>query len=209
METQLPSPKRGTPPIFGRCLLWRKDWLDQDATWHGGRPRPRRHVLDGTHPSKRGTPAPLFGPCIAAKRLDGSRCTWYGGRPRPRLHCVRWGPSSPPLKGAHTQFSADVCCGQTTGWIKMPLGTEVGLGPGHIVLDGDPALLRQKVHIPQIFGPCLLWPNGWIDHDTTWNGSRPWPRPHCVRWGPSSPKKGTQPPIFGPCLCGQTVSHLS
>jgi len=25
------------------------------------------------------------------------------------------------------------------GWIKMPLGIEVGLGPGHIVLDGDPA----------------------------------------------------------------------
>jgi len=22
----------------------------------------------------------------------------------------------------------------------MPLGTEIGLGPGHIVLDGDPAL---------------------------------------------------------------------
>jgi len=26
--------------------------------------------------------------------------------------------------------------GQTAGWIKMPLGTEVGLSPGHIVLDG-------------------------------------------------------------------------
>jgi len=24
------------------------------------------------------------------------------------------------------------------GWIKMPLNKEVGLGPGHIVLDGDP-----------------------------------------------------------------------
>jgi len=28
--------------------------------------------------------------------------------------------------------------GQTAGWIKMPLGTEVDLGPGHILLDGDP-----------------------------------------------------------------------
>jgi len=27
---------------------------------------------------------------------------------------------------------------RTAGWIKMPLGTEVGLGPGDIVLDGDP-----------------------------------------------------------------------
>ena len=24
-------------------------------------------------------------------------------------------------------------CGQTVGWIKMPLDTEIGLGPGHIV----------------------------------------------------------------------------
>jgi len=45
----------------------------------------------------------------------------------------------PPKKGAAPQFLAHVCCGQTAGWIKMPLGREVGLGPGHTVLDGDPA----------------------------------------------------------------------
>ena len=38
-------------------LVWPNGWLDQDATWCGGRPRPRRH-------------------------------------------CVRWGPNSPPRKGA-------------------------------------------------------------------------------------------------------------
>jgi len=27
-------------------------------------------------------------------------------------------------------------CGQTVAWIKMPPSTEVGLGPGDIVLDG-------------------------------------------------------------------------
>jgi len=32
-----------------------------------------------------------------------------------------------------------VYCGQTVGRIKMKLGIRVGLGPGHIVLDGDPA----------------------------------------------------------------------
>ena len=32
-----------------------------------------------------------------------------------------------------------VYCGQTAGWIKMPLGTAVDLGPGHIMLDGDSA----------------------------------------------------------------------
>jgi len=30
-----------------------------------------------------------------------------------------------------------VYCGQTAGWIKLPLGTEIGLGPGNIVVDGN------------------------------------------------------------------------
>ena len=64
--------------------------------------------------------------------------TRHGGRPRPWPHCVRWGPT-PSQKGHGLQFSADVCCGQTAGWLEMPLGREVCLGPGHIVLDGDPA----------------------------------------------------------------------
>ena len=43
-----------------------------------------------------------------------------------------------PKRGS-PQFSAHVYCGQTAGWMTMPLGTEVDLGPGHIVLDGDSA----------------------------------------------------------------------
>jgi len=39
---------------------------------------------------------------------------------------------------------AHVYRGKTAGWIKMALGMEVGLSPGHIVLDGDPALLPEK-----------------------------------------------------------------
>ena len=34
-----------------------------------------------------------------------------------------------------------VYCAQVVGWIKMKLGTQVSLGPGHIVLDWDPAEL--------------------------------------------------------------------
>ena len=37
-----------------------------------------------------------------------------------------------------------VYCGQTVGWIRMPLGIELGLGLGHIVLHGDPATPRPK-----------------------------------------------------------------
>ena len=36
-----------------------------------------------------------------------------------------------------------VYCGQTVEWIKMPIGTEVGLGPGNAVLHGDPAPPRK------------------------------------------------------------------
>jgi len=50
-------------------------------------------------------------------------------------------PAPLPQRGtALPQFLAHVCCGQTAGWIKMPLGREVGLGHGHIVLDG--------IHLP-------------------------------------------------------------
>jgi len=53
------------------------------------------------------------------------------------------GPS-PQSSTAPPQFSAHVCCGQTARWIKMPLSTEVVLGPGDIVLDGDPATLPSE-----------------------------------------------------------------
>jgi len=69
--------------------------------------------------------------------------TWNRGRPRLRPHCVRWGPSSASQKGHSPQFLAHVCCSEMAGWIKMPLGTEVDLGPGDTVLDGDPAQSPQ------------------------------------------------------------------
>jgi len=51
--------------------------------------------------------------------------------------CVRWGPSS-LQKGHRPEFSAHVYCRQTAGWMKVSFGTEVDLGPGHSVLDGNP-----------------------------------------------------------------------
>jgi len=107
--------KKGTPtnhPIFGLCLLWPSGSMDQDATW-------------------------------------------YGGKPRPRRRCVRWGRSS-TLIGA--QPPVYVYCEQTAGWMKTPLGTDVDLSPGHIVLDGNPALPPKGHSSPPLFGPCLLWP---------------------------------------------------
>jgi len=72
------------------------------------------------------------------------------------------------------------------------------LGPGDVVLCGFPALSLKGTQPPPVFGPCFLLPNGWMDEDVTWYGSRPQPRPHCVRRRPSSPsaKGAQQPPLF-------------
>jgi len=56
-----------------------------------------------------------------------------------------------------------VHCGQTVGRIEMKLGTQVGLGPGHIVLDGDPAPTPPKGHSHPIFGHiCCGQMAAWI-----------------------------------------------
>jgi len=57
----------------------------------------------------------------------------------------------------------------TAGLIKMPLGAAVGLGPGDIVLDSDPAPQNGAHTYLPIFGPCLLLPNDWWDQDAKWS----------------------------------------
>jgi len=67
----------------------------------------------------------------------------------------------------------------------MALGMEMGLGPGNIVLDGDPVLLPQKGAEPfpnfrRFFGPFSLRPDGWVHQNATCYGGRPQPRQLCV-----------------------------
>jgi len=51
----------------------------------------------------------------------------------------------------------------------MTLDMEAGLGPGNIVLVGDPAPPPQQgTLLHTIFGPCLSWPNAWMDQEATW-----------------------------------------
>jgi len=102
-------------------------------------------------------------------------------------------PAPLPQRGTAPQFSAHICCSQMAAWIKMSLDMELVLGPGDFVLDGDPAPAPQKGRggAPKIFGPCLLWPNGWMDEAGTWRGGRPQSRRLCVRCGSSPlPQKG-------------------
>jgi len=74
--------------------------------------------------------------------------TWHEGGSLGPYHIVLdWDPA-PPKRGHSPQFSAHVYCGQTSVCIRMPLGTEVGVSLGDIVLDGYPAGPPLKGHTP-------------------------------------------------------------
>ena len=83
----------------------------------------------------------------------------------------------------------------------MTLGMEVGLGPGDFLR--GPRYHQNRGHINHlpVFGLCLLWPNDWMDEDATWYGSRPRPRPHCIKRVQALRERGTAAPhLFGLCL---------
>jgi len=77
-----PLPQTG-PPIFGPYLLQPNGWMDQDATWYGDRPQPRRLCVrwgprstlpkNGAEP-----PSPIFGHFCCGQTtaipLHASRC---------------------------------------------------------------------------------------------------------------------------------------
>jgi len=56
-----------------------------------------------------------------------------------------------PKKGVEPPFSAHTYSGQTAGWIKMPLGMELGVGP-----DGGPAPSPKKGHSLPNFRPMSI-----------------------------------------------------
>ena len=95
--------------------------------------------------------------------------------------------------------------------IKMLLGMEIGIGPCHFVLDGDPAPPPQKgtEHAPN-FRPMFIVANGWMDQHGTWHGGGPWSRLHCARWGRNSlSQKGAEPPQFSAhSYCGHTAGCI-
>jgi len=168
--------------------------MHQDATWHGGRPQPRRLCVrwePSLLPTK-GVEPPNFRPVYCGPTAGWIKMplgTKVGLSPG---DYVLDGDPAPPLPkkeakpGAHPQFSAHVYCGQTAGWIKMSLGMEVGLGPVHIVLDGDTAPLPKRGQSPQFSAHLYCGQTAECIHqDATGYGDRPQPRRLCVRWKPS------------------------
>jgi len=149
-------------------VLWPNGWMDQDETWHAGRPWswPQSVRWEPSSPYPKGDGArPQFRPIsIVAKFLDGSRCNLVGRYSLSPSDIVLNGDPAPfPKRGQSLQFSAHICCGQMAGWIKMPRGKEVGLGPGHIVLDGDPAAPHPnpKGHSPQFLAHICCGQMAW------------------------------------------------
>jgi len=72
-----------------------------------------------------------------------------------------------------------------------------------------PSSLPQKAGTPPIFGPFLLWPNGWMHQDATSYGGSPQPRPYGARWGPRFPsKRGHSPQFSAHVYCGQTAGCI-
>jgi len=166
---------------------------------------PGDFVLDGDPaPTPKGgrTYSTIFGPFLLwPNGWMHQDAIWYGCRPQPRGLCVRWRPSPPPQKwgAAPHKFSAYVYCGQTAEWIKMPLGTMVGLSPGDSVLDEDPAPLPKRRQSPQFSahvycGQTAEWIKMALGMEV---GLGP---VHIVLDGDTAPlpKKGTEPPHFRP-----------
>ena len=99
------------------------------------------------------------------------------------------------------QFLTHVCCGQTAGWIKMPLGRLISLNPGDIVLDGDPTPKRGhtkgessthfSVHV--YCGQTAGWSR--MDQDATWYGMKVGlcPGDIVLDVDPAPPQKGHSP----------------
>jgi len=146
MGTQLPSPKKGAqlpPLIVGPCLLWPNGWMDQDATWYGSRPRPRRHCVrwGPSSPPLKGhrTPSPIFGQCpLWPNGWMDEDATWYGSRPRPRPYCIRRGSSS-PQKGQ----SSPPLFGPCLLWPRSPISATAELM--FVILYNAPILKFPRV----------------------------------------------------------------
>jgi len=49
-----------------------------------------------------------------------------------------------------------VYCDQTVGWIKVPLGMEVGIGTGDVVLPGHPAIPTERGTAAPTFWPMSI-----------------------------------------------------
>jgi len=81
-------------PVCNVCILWPSGWMDQDETWHTGRPQPWQHCVrwGPSSPSPKRGRSPQFSAHVCCGQMAG----WIkmplgreGGRPQSKPHCVR------------------------------------------------------------------------------------------------------------------------
>jgi len=127
-------------------------------------------------------------------------------------------PLSPPQNGGRApKFSSHVYCGQTAGWSKTVLGTQVGLSPGDLaVLDGDsaPSPKRGQSPLPN-FQPIsivakrldaprchLAWSYASCQGTLCYMGTQPFPKKGADWRSAPSPKFSAH------VYCGQTAGWM-
>jgi len=96
-----PPQKGPEPPFFGPYLLRPNGWMNQDATWYGDRPRPRRLCVgwgsSSPSPKRGGERSPQYSAHVRCGQTAGWIKMSVGMQVEQRKrHCVRWGHSSPP-----------------------------------------------------------------------------------------------------------------
>ena len=173
METLLLSPQKGhsRPPFFGWCLLW-KMVIHLDYCW----------VLIS-----------IFGP-LQLKDVSSTYLNYKIINTTKQECTVSKNNISAGIE-LWSSFRATFVKWSAHCYRTVVLSVLCCLSCLSVTLVYCAKRLDQE---PPIFGPCLLWPNGWMDQDATWYGGRPLPKRHCVTWGPSSPPKNGQPRSFRP-----------
>jgi len=158
--------------------------MDQDATWHEGRPQPRRLCVRwGTSPIpvKGVEPSPHFSAHFYCGQTAGCIKMPLGTEVglRPGDFVLDGDPPLFPKRRRAPILSP--CLLWPIGWMDQD-GTRHGGRPW-----SSPYCARwgrssppTKGAEPRIFGPSLLWPNGRMHQDATCQSIR-----FCVRWGPS------------------------
>jgi len=128
---------RASPPIFGPCLLWPRSPISATA----------EHLFSS------------YLSYLLPSRIYPLRLQAGGHRKRANMGLVSGRQFVKRFALCYHTIVCPVClsclsatlvyCGQTVGQIKTKLGMLAGLGPGHIVLDGDPAPLPKRGRSPQ------------------------------------------------------------
>jgi len=93
-------------PVCNIGVLWPNGCMDQDETWHSGRPRPCPHCVrwGPSSPSPKGAQPPYFRPIsVVTKWLDGSRCH-LARRQSSAQAAWCYMRTQLPAKGAHPTF---------------------------------------------------------------------------------------------------------